>query len=132
MAFGSGISSKASMVLLGERTAKKRGIIPTATGGVGVDLMLKTFDNFVGSPLQRFASFNAPFIGPVGPIDALNFLIFSGGGKNLKGGIVAVVAAKFITGSGAAISQFGGLFGKGGINTSQNSTVASGAGGAPV
>lgn len=127
-----GVTSKASMILLGEKTPKKRGIIPTATGGVGVDVMLKTFDNFVGSPLQRFASFNLPFIGPVGPIDAINFLIFSAGGRNIKGGIIAVAAAKLITG-GASLGNITGFFGgTSSPNVSQGSPVASGVAGAPV
>lgn len=127
-----GVTSKTSQILLGERTPRKRGIIPTATGGVGVDVMLKTFDNLVGSPLQRFASINAPFIGPVGPIDGLNFLIFSGGGRNLKGGLVAVVAAKLVTGGLSLGNVFGNVFNSATPNVSQGSPVASGVPGAPV
>lgn len=118
-----GVSTKASMVLLGERTAKKRGIIPTIASGAGVDVTMKAIDNLVGSPLQRFAGFNVPFIGPVGIIDAINFLIFSAGGRNMKGGITAVVGAKVVTG---ALPSIGNLI-PGGQNLAAASPVGSGA-----
>ena len=71
-----GVTSKASMLLIGEKTPKKRGILPTVASGVGVDQTARAIDRLVGSPLQRFAGFNVPFLGNVGIIDALNFLIF--------------------------------------------------------
>lgn len=123
-----GISSKASMVLLGERTAKKRGIIPTVASGVGVDMTLRAIDNLVGSPLQKVAGFNIPFLGNVGVIDALNFLIFSGGGKNMKGGITAVAGAKVV---GGTLPAIGSISLPGSVNAGQNSAVAQGAQGAP-
>lgn len=124
-----GVSSKASMVLLGERTAKKKGIIPTATGGVGVDMTLRAIDNLVGAPLQRFAGFNLPFVGNVGVIDALNFLIFSAGGKNLKGGITAVAGAKVVQGT---LPALGSISLPGSVSAGTGSPVAAGQPGAPV
>lgn len=117
------------MVLLGERTAKKRGIIPTVASGVGVDMTMRALDRLVGSPLQKFAGFAVPFIGNVGIIDAVNFLIFSGGGRNLKGGLVAVAGAKFVGGTLPAVSS---LLPSAVPGTSSTASVASGVAGAPV
>ena len=126
MAILSGVSSKASMVLLGERTAKKRGIIPTIASGAGVDVTLRAIDNLVGGNLQRFAGFNVPFVGNVGVIDAITFLIFSAGGRNIKGGVTAVVGAKVITGSLPSVASI-----IPGNNLSVSAPVANGALGAP-
>ena len=116
------------MVLLGERQAKKRGIIPTATGGIGVDMTLRAVDRLVGSPLTRFAGFNVPFVGNIGIIDAMNFLIFSAGGRNMKGGIVAVVGAKIV---GGTLPALGTISLPGSVNAGQSTSLAQGASGAP-
>jgi len=123
------ISSKASMVLLGERTIKKRGIIPTMVGGIGVDMTLRAFDRLLGSPMQKFAGINVPFIGNVGIIDVVTFLIFSAGGKNMKGGIVSVAGAKFV---GGTLPSIGSIQLPGSITAGTGSSVASGTAGAPV
>ena len=68
-----GVTSKASLLFLGEKTPKKRGILPTVASGVGVDVTMRAIDRIVGSPLQKFAGFNIPFLGNVGVIDGLNF-----------------------------------------------------------
>jgi len=117
------------MVLLGDRQAKKKGIIPTVASGVGVDMTIRALDRLVGSPLQRFAGFNVPFIGNVGIIDALNFLIFSAGGKNMKGGIVAVAGAKFV---GGTLPALGGIQLPGSVSAGSTASTASGIAGAPV
>jgi len=114
------------MVLLGERTAKKKGIIPTIAAGTGVDVTLRAVDNMLGGNLQRFAGFPIPFVGNLGVIDAINFLIFSAGGRNLKGGVTAVVGAKVITGS---LPSIAGIIP--GNNLSVSAPVANGATGAP-
>ena len=119
------LSGQVSQILVGEKTPKKRGILPGIAGGAGVDVTLKAIDNLVGSPLQRFAGFNVPFLGNVGIIDAMNFLIFSGGGRNIKGGVIAVGGAKLVTG---ALPQFTSILSP---NVSAGSPVASGILGAP-
>lgn len=128
MVFG-GITSKASMVLLGERTAKKRGIIPTAVSGIGVDFVLKTADNFVGGPVQSFASIPVPLVGTVGVLDAINFLIFSQGGRNIRGGLTAVFAAKAAVG---ALPLLGTISLPNRVSGGQGSPVASGVQGADI
>jgi len=129
LAFASGISSKTSQILLGEKTVKKRGIIPTVASGVGVDMTLRAIDRIVGSPLQRFAGFNIPFLGNVGVIDALNFLIFSSGGKNMKSGLVAVAGAKVV---GGTLPALGNIQLPGSVTSGTSTSVAQGAAGAPV
>ena len=96
--------SKARQIFLGEQKAK-RGILPTIVSGVGFDLTAKMIDNTFGSPVQRIASFNIPFIGPIGPIDVINFFIH-GGPRNLRGGFTAIIGAKAITGTLSNIGPF--------------------------
>lgn len=129
MAFLSGISSKASQLLVGEKAPKKRGILPTVASGVGVDITLRAIDKLVGSPMQRFAGFNVPFLGNVGIIDAMNFLIFSAGGRNIKGGVIAVAGAKLIVGGLPSIGALTGSIGS--VTSGTASSVAQGTSGAP-
>ncbi len=117
------------MIFLGDRQAKKKGIIPTVASGVGVDATMRALDRLAGSPLQRFAGFNVPFIGNVGIIDAVNFLIFSGGGKNMKGGLVAVAGAKFV---GGTLPALGSVQLPGSVSAGSTASTASGIAGAPV
>ena len=126
-----GVRSKVSMTLLGEREVKKRGIIPTAVIGAGAEAAMRAIDNIVGGPVQRLFSVNAPFIGTLGPIDFINFLIFSNGFKNIRAGATAVIGAKVILGGGlAAVSPIN--IGTRGINLSQQSSTASGQSGGPI
>ncbi len=124
-----GVTSKASLLFLGEKTPKKRGILPTVASGVGVDVTMRAIDRIVGSPLQKFAGFNVPFLGNVGVIDALNFLIFSAGGRNVKGGVIAVAGAKFV---GGALPALGSIQLPGSVSAGTTASVASGVAGAPV
>ncbi len=117
------------MIFLGDRTPRKRGIVPTVASGVGVDMTMRALDRLVGSPLQRFAGFNVPLVGNIGIIDALNFLIFSGGGKNFKGGITAVAGAKFV---GGTLPALGNIQLPGSVSAGSTASVASGVAGAPV
>ena len=126
-----GARNKVSQVLLGEREGKKRGLIPTAIMGVGLEAGLRAADNIVGGPIQRLFSVNAPFVGTIGPLDAIVFLIMSNGFKNLRGGATAVLGAKIILGGAlAAVSPIN--IGTRGINLSQQSSTAAGQSGGPV
>jgi len=117
------------MLLIGERTPKKRGILPTAVSGIGVDVAMRTIDNLVGAPLQKFAGINLPFVGNVGVIDAMNFLIFSAGGRNIKGGVIAVAGAKVVTGT---LPSLGSIQLPGSVTSGTTSPVAGGIQGAPT
>ena len=90
--------SKVRQILIGDKQPKKKGLVPTAVSGIGTDAAIRIVDNFIGSPMQKFASINIPFIGPVGVIDALNFLV-NGGPRNIKGGLTAVIGARIAIGT---------------------------------
>lgn len=79
-------------------SAKGKGVLSTAASGIGTDMLMRTIDNVVGSPVQRIASFNLPVIGTVGPIDVLNYSVHAGGFKVSKNGLIAVLAAKIASG----------------------------------
>lgn len=117
------------MLLVGEKVPKKRGILPTVTGGVGADMTMRALDKIVGSPLQRFAGFNVPFLGNVGVIDLINFAIFSGGFRNIKSGVIAVGGAKLV---GGTLPALGSIQLPGSVNSGPSTSVAQGAAGAPV
>ena len=89
--------SKAGQLFLGESTPRKKGLIPTAVSGTGAEVAMKSVDNIFGSPVQRIFSLNLPIVGPVGPIDFINFMIH-GGFRNIRGGITAVVGSKVLVG----------------------------------
>jgi len=97
----------AALASLQRTTAKiipsSKGIIQNVVTGVGSDLTMRTLDNIVGSPVQKIASFNLPFIGNVGPIDFLNYIGHAGGFKMSKKGLIAVIAAKMVTGTLTAL-----------------------------
>lgn len=97
--------------------------------GVGIDMTIRAFDRLIGSPLQKFAGFNVPFVGNVGVIDAVTFLITSAGGKNIRQGAVAVAGAKFV---GGTLPSLGGIQLPGSVTAGVGSPVASGIAGAPV
>jgi len=126
-----GATSKVSNILIGERTTKKRGLLPTAVIGAGAEAAMRMIDNIVGGPIQRIFSVNAPFVGTLGPIDFINFMIFSNGAKNIRSGVTAVIGAKIILGGG-----FGGIalpaLGTAGINLSEQSSTAAGQSGGPI
>jgi len=122
--------SKLRGVLIGEKSDKKRGLIPTAVLGTGAEIAMKTVDNIFGSNIQRLASFNLPLIGTVGPIDVLNFFIF-GGIRNMRGGITAVIGSKVLGGGLASIGPIS-LPGSSGLNLSEQSSTAAGQLGGPV
>ena len=126
-----GATQKVSKVLLGETSAKKRGLLPTAVIGAGAEAAMRMIDNIVGGPIQRIFSVNAPFVGTLGPIDFINFMIFSNGAKNIRQGITAVVGAKIILGGGLSGIALPAL-GSAGINLSQQSSTASGQSGGPT
>ena len=91
-----------------QRTTSKiipssKGIIQNAVTGVGADLTMRTVDNVFGSPVQRIASVNIPFIGPVGAIDFINYVGHAGGFKLSKKGLIAVISAKMVTGTLTAL-----------------------------
>ena len=126
----------ASLVAPVQKFAKKfeagsKGVLGTAAGGIGTDLLMKTIDNVTGGNVQRIFSVNLPVLGPVGAIDFLNYIIYANGLKISKRGFIAVGAAKLATG---AISSIGSLnipgFGQG--NLTQQSGVSAGQAGGPI
>ena len=92
---------------------------------------MRMIDNIVGGPIQRLFSVNAPLVGTIGPIDFINFMIFSNGFKNFRGGATAVIGAKVILG-GFLASASPINIGTRGINLSQQSSTAAGQAGAPI
>jgi len=126
-----GTSSKLSQIFIGEKVARKRGIIPTAVMGAGLEAGMRAVDNIFGGPVQRLFSANAPFVGTIGPIDALTFLIMSNSFKDIRGGATAVIGAKLILGGGLP-TVLPLEIGSRGVNLAQQSSTAQGQGGAPV
>jgi len=86
-------------------------IIPTAISGIGFDAVAKTFDNFIGSPVQRFG-ISLPVVGRLSLIDIINYFVHNRGKlmpqKDFKGPI-AVLAAKGIQ-TGFNLGNISGLF----------------------
>ena len=68
-----------------------KGILGTAAGGIGTDVLMRTVDNATGGNAQRLASVNLPVIGPVGIIDFLNYIIYANGIKISKRGFRAAL-----------------------------------------
>ena len=126
-----GTTQKVSKVLIGEKDAKKRGLLPTAVIGAGAEAAMRMIDNIVGGPIQRLFSVQAPFVGTLGPIDFINFMIFSNGAKNIRQGITAVIGAKVILGGGLSGIALPAL-GSAGINLSEQSSTAAGQTGGPT
>jgi len=110
---------------------KSGGIVQNAITGIGFDQLARAVDSVVGSPVQGIFSFNLPFIGGVGIIDVINYLLHSGGKIISKNGIVAVGAAKFVTGTLPAIGGIA-IPSIGNVGVSASSPVASGVQGAAI
>jgi hypothetical protein len=89
--------SKISTIFLGEKVARKKGIIPTAVSGTGAEIAMKSVDNIFGGVVQNLLSVNLPIVGTIGPIDILNFMIH-GGIKSPKSGLTAVIGSKVLVG----------------------------------
>ena len=53
-------------------------IIPTAISGIGFDAVAKVFDNFIGSPVQRFG-ISLPVVGRLSLIDIINYFVHNRG-----------------------------------------------------
>lgn len=98
-------------------SAQGKGVLATSASGIGTDMLMRTIDNLVGSPVQKIFSFNLPVIGTVGPIDVLNYSVHAGGFKLSKNGLIAVLAAKI---AGGALTNLGP------IRLPQTSTNAAG------
>jgi len=121
-----------TVVKFGNRfKAGSKGIIGMAASGAGTDAIMRTIDGLVGSPVQRIFSFSIPVLGTIGPIDALNYLVHAGGLKISKNGLIAVAAAKVVSGSLSAIGPIS-LPGSRGLNLSEQSSTAAGQLGGPV
>ena len=126
-----------SLVAPVQKFAKKfeagsKGVLGTAAGGIGTDLLMKTIDNVTGGNVQRLISVNLSVLGPVGPIDFLNYIIYANGLKISKRGLIAVVSAKLATG---ALTSVGSLnipgFGSG-TNLAPQQGTAQGQAGGPI
>jgi len=98
MVVGQKTIQKISKTFLGDATPAKKGILPTAVLGTGFEVAMKSVDAVFGSPVQRIFSFNLPVFGAVGLIDVINFMAFSNGLKNVRGGVTAVLGAKILQG----------------------------------
>ena len=122
---------KLSKTLSGEMSPGKRGIIPTAILGTGVDVSSRALDStLLGNRLSAI-SIQLPGVGSFGVIDAINFAIFFQGKSRLKSAVTAVGGAKIITGAVNVFSLVGGL--PSGISAAGGSSaVAAGAAGAPT
>ena len=107
------------------------GLVANAVTGIGFDQLARAVDGVVGSPVQGIFSFNVPIIGPVGIIDLINYLVHSQGKIVSKKGLIAVGAAKFVTG---ALPAIGGISipSIGNVGVSASSPVASGVQGAAI
>lgn len=82
----------------------KKKIIPNVVTGVGADQTMRAVDNIFGSPVQRVFSVQIPFLGNVGPIDLINYLIHSRGFKISQQGLTAVIGAKAVGGTLPALA----------------------------
>jgi len=114
-----------SKTLLGEAGGKKRGIVPTIVLGTGADQTMRALDNVLGSPLQRIFGFNLPFLGNVGVIDLINYLIFAGGFKISTQGLMAVAGAKAV---GGVLPVLSGVLNIPGIGQAAQAGIPSGPG----
>ena len=108
--------------------AGSKGILGTAAGGVGTNMLMRTADNLTGGNVQRLLSVNLPIIGNTGIIDALTYVVYANGLKISKRGIIALLAAKLVTGSLSSIGPLN-IPGFGGNLTQQSSTSAGQLGG---
>lgn len=108
--------------------AGTKGVLGTAASGIGTDVLMRTIDNIVGSPVQRIFSFNLPLLGTIGPIDVLNYSVHAGGFKINKTGFLAVIAAKI---AGGVLPSIGPIkLPTTGANPTGSSASAGAAGGA--
>lgn len=76
-----------------------KGVIQNSVTGVGADAFMRTIDDIFGSPVQRIFSYNLPFLGSIGPIDFINYVGHAGGFYFSKKGLIAVLAAKIVSGT---------------------------------
>jgi len=132
-----GGAQKVSMVLTGERSPAKRGIIPTAVLGTGVFVSLTALDSTLfGGRLQGSFSIPLPILNVrLGIIDLINGLIFFQGKTRVKSAVTAVIGSKIITGAiniGSLIPGFGGGTPSGIAAAGGSSAVAAGSEGAPT
>lgn len=114
--------------LLGQ-TTPKRAVVSNIVTGTGVDQFIRAVDNIFGSPLQRVVSFPVPFIGNVGMIDVINYLVHTGGFKLAQSGLVAVAGAKAI---GGTLPILAGALPIPGLNQVANPNVVPSGPGAPL
>jgi len=86
-------------------------VIPTAISGIGFDVVAKTLDNFLGSPIQRFG-ISLPVVGRLSLVDIINYFVHNKGKlmpqKDFRGPI-AVLAAKGVQ-TGFNLGNISGLF----------------------
>lgn len=86
-------------------------IIPSAISGVGFDQVAKVFDNFIGSPLQRFG-ITLPMVGRVSAINIINYFVHNKGKlmpqKDMRGPIA--VASSIAVQTGFNLGNISGLF----------------------
>lgn len=110
--------------------AGSKGILGTAAGGVGTNMLMRTADNLTGGNVQRLLSVNLPIIGNTGIIDALTYVVYANGLKVSKRGIIALLAAKLVTGSLSSIGPLN-IPGFGG-NLAQQASTSAGQLGGPI
>jgi len=106
-----------------------RSTLGVAAGGIGSATLMRVVDNLFGSPIQKSLSFNLPVVGKVGLIDVFNYLIYAGGLKPSKRGLIAVGADKVAAGGLPSIGPINLPFSR---NLSQQASVQAGAAGAPL
>ena len=109
-----------------------KSVLGTVAGGIGSDILMKTIDNVTGGNVQRLASINLPIVGPVGLIDAFNYIIYAGGIKISKRGILAVVGAKIATGVISSVGSLSIPGFSGGSNLAPQQGTAQGQAGGPL
>jgi len=132
-----GSTQRVSMILTGERTPSKRGIIPTAVLGTGVLVSLTALDTqLLGGRLTSLFSFPIPVLNiRVGLIDLINGLIFFQGKTRMKSAATAVLGSKLITGAiniGTLVPQLAGGTPSGLAAAGGSSALAAGSLGAPT
>ena len=108
-----------------------KGMLGTAAGGIGTNMLMRTVDNITGGNVQRVFSVNLQILGPTGLIDFLTYLVYSNGLKLSKRGFIALGAAKLV---GGVLTSIGPInipgFGQG--NLTQQAPTASGQAGGPI
>jgi len=137
MAMVSKTQGKVSLILTGERSPGKRGVIPTAVLGTGVLVTLTALDTqLLGGRLTGIFSFPIPIVNiRLGLIDIINGLIFFQGSKRARSAITAVLGSKLITGAiniGTLVPGLGGGTPSGIAAAGGSSALAAGSEGAPT